>query len=535
LKTVGISTEIDIGTFGALFLSLSSLFDIEFIQCAPEPSKTGIDAWILQEGAQFVFLNNCDKPCYFLCHSRSASPSFLTDEICFASHNALDRAVRNRVMDADRTVLYRPLPELPKGAEVVARLGTLDIFAVASSNGITHFFSSLSLPNVDKDGDIFMQFTAIKYIELLLLWLFLCKLHEGEFRDGVSQFAAFMFDDPNIRKKNYGYLDYESMLESANKNNFHVSIATIPLDYSKGIAAKSFFNDYAHLFSLLIHGNNHVHQELYRSCGSEFARKTLRQSLSRIEYLEARSSISISRVMVPPHGRINNLFLRELSKLEFDAVCLPRGALRHLATPEKLGRVIGMMPSEVIEDVTLVPRFPIERPFRNNVIISALLKQPIIAAGHHDDLKSGIELIEEIAEYVNSFNDVHWENLTNISRSLFNLAIVGTTCVVDVFSNKITLSLPRGTDGILLVTPHWLNNKNDTYFCRDLFDSNSWHKYSFDEIIAVKPLSVLEIFSCNHYEFSETPGRLVDARSIVPFVRRVITEGRDRLAATLGL
>ena len=42
--------------------------------------------------------------------------------------------------------------------------------------------------------------------------------------------ACFLFDDPNLHRPTYGYVRYHDLVEEADRHDYHVSFAMIPLD-----------------------------------------------------------------------------------------------------------------------------------------------------------------------------------------------------------------------------------------------------------------------------------------------------------------
>ena len=45
--------------------------------------------------------------------------------------------------------------------------------------------------------------------------------------------AALLFDDPNLRWRSYGYIDYRDLVRHAEEHRYHVAMAMIPLDASR--------------------------------------------------------------------------------------------------------------------------------------------------------------------------------------------------------------------------------------------------------------------------------------------------------------
>ena len=60
-----------------------------------------------------------------------------------------------------------------------------------------------------------------------------------------------MLDDPNLHWPTYGFLDYAALVGSAKKHNYHVAIATIPLDgwFVHSAVGQLFRENTAHLRS----------------------------------------------------------------------------------------------------------------------------------------------------------------------------------------------------------------------------------------------------------------------------------------------
>ena len=71
--------------------------------------------------------------------------------------------------------------------------------------------------------------------------------------------AAFLFDDPNLRWRSYGFIDYRSLLAHADEHGYHASMAMIPLDAGRPHpATAAMFRRRADRLSLIVHGNDHT-------------------------------------------------------------------------------------------------------------------------------------------------------------------------------------------------------------------------------------------------------------------------------------
>ena len=80
--------------------------------------------------------------------------------------------------------------------------------------------------------------------------------------------ATMHFDDPNLRWRSYGFINYGELLEHADAHGYHVAMATIPLDAGRpSRAAAALFRERPDRLSLVFHGNDHVKGELHGAQG----------------------------------------------------------------------------------------------------------------------------------------------------------------------------------------------------------------------------------------------------------------------------
>src|SRR5258706_1519091 len=115
--------------------------------------------------------------------------------------------------------------------------------------------------------------------------------------------ACFMFDGPNLHWGSYGYIPYRELAKLAHARNFHVALATVPLDsWYVHRSTAALFRANTQRLSLLFHGNDHLRSELGQDRDRNASVGLLAQSLKRIAGAERRSGLSFSRVMAPPHG-----------------------------------------------------------------------------------------------------------------------------------------------------------------------------------------------------------------------------------------
>jgi peptidoglycan/xylan/chitin deacetylase (PgdA/CDA1 family) len=119
-----------------------------------------------------------------------------------------------------------------------------------------------------------------------------------------GSYANLTIDDTWLREP-YGFVDYHDLLREMEQHKFHTTIAFIPWNYDRSEpAVVSLFAAHPDLFSICIHGNNHVHQEFGPLDGHPISKQTtdMRQAVARMEKFRALTGIPFDRVMVFPHS-----------------------------------------------------------------------------------------------------------------------------------------------------------------------------------------------------------------------------------------
>lgn len=263
--------------------------------------------------------------------------------------------------------------------------------------------------------------------------------------------ASFMFDDPNLHAGRYGYMCFRDIIAEAVQHKYHVSLATVPIDawYVHEPTARLLRANQSAI-SLLIHGNSHTKEELARLDGERNRLATLAQSLSRIEGLERRSGLRVARVMAAPHGACAEELVNDMRRVGFEAACISSGSLRLYNQSRHWSAEIGVQPADFVCGLPVIPRFRLSKRCHNQVLLAALLRQPLIMVGHHWDLADGLGLLAELAAFVNSLGDVRWMDMTGICRSNFVVAKIGGQMIIETFSNRITVALECDQERLLV-------------------------------------------------------------------------------------
>jgi hypothetical protein len=466
-KIIGVVPMAEFGKHQRLFLTLSSLFPVEFRKSEGD-SYAGLDALILFGGGReggtraaaagircYVVLNTGGKPVY--CESASVN---------FGKTANLHPFLRNQTLvDAD-VKEFVPLSPMPGEEPVASKEGhVLWIYRPGGRSGVD--FVATAPPKIADNQYLYEYFQAGQFLRLLPLFHFLREVTEDLAWSSPSLRACFMFDDPNLHRGSYGYINYQDLLKHAAIHNYHVSLATIPIDawhvHSK---TASLFRENSSRVSLLIHGNNHTREEMAFSGSDGYKLGLLAQALRRIERFEKNSGLEVSRVMSAPHSACTEDMMHLMLLLGYEAICLPWDSLFRYNPQGRWSPTIGLDMLEfqdsrlpIIPRVRLRPEWNPELKlypdWKTGIILSAFLSQPVIAMGHHQDAGGGMELLAQVADIVNRLGNVTWTSMKGIARSNYMKRSKGKLLRIKMYSRQIALQVPEGIDEISIERP-WI-------------------------------------------------------------------------------
>jgi hypothetical protein len=340
--------------------------------------------------------------------------------------------------------------------------------------------------------------------------------------------ASFMFDDPNLHWSTYGYVNYAELLNKAERENFHVSFATIPLDswYVHDKTANR-FRERPERLSLLVHGNNHTRNELARESSPLGCSALLQQAQRRIGKLEARAGLSIDRVMVPPHGACSATMLAALPGEGYEGACISAGSLSAHNPGAAWITELGLRPAEQILGCPVLPRWALGDVEDGELLVAAYLGRPLILRGHHGDLRDGIDVLVSKASFINGLGSVRWLGNTALMRASHQLNMVGSTAYLRVFSRHVVASIPAFATA-LIIEPAELDAADERYLVSGLgpdhLASLAYQAIPLSEgekdfaLAITRPLTA-------------APSAPVVARGLhtASVLRRLLTELRDRL------
>lgn len=341
--------------------------------------------------------------------------------------------------------------------------------------------------------------------------------------------ASFLVDDPNIRWRTYGKLKYHELIEKATKHNFHLSIATIPLDlFWASRDAVRLVNSSSKYLSLAIHGNNHLKREMLLLNNNELA--FIAQALKRVSRFEKKYNVAVSRVFVPPHESFSEDVCRAMVRLGVEGLCnsRPFGWVKNTRFPlSNLNPYIGWYPCDFVSGgLPVITR----RGLTTDFVLRAFLDQPLITYFHQSDLNSGLNELCDIADRVNNIGDVKWGSLDTILRSNYAVKHTDSLLRVKMYSRKVEVCAPDHTNEISVQLPM---TKAEAFNDKIVINNQQYSLFLDNSEMKSEPIVLANSSSTFNIELvdskSTNPSEVeTNQYRMVPYIRRIATEMRDR-------
>ncbi len=348
--------------------------------------------------------------------------------------------------------------------------------------------------------------------------------------------ACCLFDDPNLHWRTYGYLDFHEIARSARAHGYHVSAAMVPIDaWMVWPETRRLFRSGRSQLSLALHGAEHTKDELgrLRDCGR--ARALLRHALRLVSRFESRTGIAVDRVMTPPHGACSEAAMREMSPLGIEAAAVSKPQ-PWLAGPPSGAPSLRWGPADFSAGgIPVLPRWAIYYP-ADEIVLRAFLDQPLILYAHHWDLaaRRGTGVLDERAAEIASLGAVAWLPVGGIARTNFMTRLEGARLRIRPFSRRMTLDVPEGVREVAIEADDPALEGHGAVAVGPAVPDG---RRSSETVVAT-----FEVLGPGRMEvFLTHPGE-ADLRApspqglrLWPYVRRALTEARDRLQPVLGL
>ena len=462
--------------------------------------------------------------------------------IRFPSAPKLDRALRGRALDEAGAEGAPPI-RLGGGETAMAECDGSVMWSASESGDVEHRSAILAAELGDEEV-LRDRLRAGRFFALLPIVTLLRELTEDLRWTAPPLRAAFVFDDPNLHWTSYGRLDFKDLAIAAERERFHVAIATVPLDgwWAHGGCVRLFKHNSDQL-SLLVHGNEHSWCELGEARTDEAALAIVAQAVRRVQSFERRTGIAVSRVMAPPHGRCSVEVFGALRRTGFLAACISR-PYPWLERPPRDCALAQWEIADMVAGLPVLPRYSLNMS-RDDIPLRAFLGQPLILYGHHNDLAGGGGLLEEAAAEINRIGEVRWQDLASIAKSSFLTRRDGDLLRVRMHTREADLEVPAGVRwlAVELASDREALASSESIVLTS--NGSSRHVAQLSERVAVDGVrwgdgSRGDDAGCSlKIRLSSADAVSVeDVRAprlrLWPRARRVLVEGRDRLTPVIG-
>jgi hypothetical protein len=460
-------------------------------------------------------LEGCRRP-LFLASGRAPAAGD-REEVRLLSDSEIDQRLRGITLVDQLVAASEPVE---RGNVVLASARSGPAWTLSSTEMPRHTVRSV-LAEIEPD-QVLWSMLSKRPIAFVALIQFLRSLPGSVPRDSPPLRATFMFDDPNLRRRSYGFIDYQRLVRHADDHGYHAAMAMIPLDGSRAHpAAARLFTSRPDRLSVLVHGNDHVREELRALCDPRSATAVAAQARRRIARFERRSGVRVDRVMTPPHGLCSEETTRALGAVGFDALCAEHALpwSEHLPSADVLA---AWRPAEFVGGCAVIPRMPLESSAAS-IALRAFLDHPLVIYGHHGDLAHGPEKLAEVADIVNGLGDVRWLSMGEIAATNVEHCVLDEHMIVAPLARRIRVAPPAAVRTLTVEAP------------RDLLGDGRLAGWSlpggpvtpFGEAVRCRPGGDLRIVVHGHED--------VDASRIAappwrpwPRLRRAVVETRDR-------
>jgi len=339
--------------------------------------------------------------------------------------------------------------------------------------------------------------------------------------------ACFMFDDPNLHWRNYGFIDFAKLAHDARINHYHAVMATVPIDawYVNGRAA-NIFRDSADQLSLVVHGNNHTSRELWNAQSPTETERMVAQSVRRLQRLEQAVG-EIPRIMTAPHGACSVRTARELSQQGYEAACLSPDSVRGRNPQERWPDTFGLEPAEFLAGLPVISRYALSLDCVSEAVWAMFLGKPVVIYGHHSDLAQGLSRLRELSRTINGLGAVAWLDLRQMARRNFKQRRDGGILHVRMYGYRLAIPLPAALRTVHLQAA-WDKTLMFELSLEELSRGEETINRGEQEIRCALPAGSPP---CLHIFVSpkRAPKKPSTRIEIWPLGRRLMTEARDRL------
>jgi hypothetical protein len=224
----------------------------------------------------------------------------------------------------------------------------------------------------------------------------------------ASSQACLTIDDPLLAPQ-YGFLNYQALVDTFKEERFWASVAFIPWNRRRtrretGELVKASSSR----LSLCVHGCDHTSAE-FGSSSVDHLDNLVRLATARMREHREITGIDFDRVMIFPQGVFSQAAMNALEKNNYIA------AVNSDLTPPGSG---DLKIRELIQPVLTAYGFPLfhRRSARRleDFALDLFLGQPAVIGAHHDSFKEGYGYLRDFVSRMNTLDDIRWDSVGNV-------------------------------------------------------------------------------------------------------------------------
>jgi hypothetical protein len=392
-------------------------------------------------------------------HARTSSHETRSTQsgtvVDFSNSTRLDRLFRGKSVVHWKLPPVHPL-ELTDADEVLATIGGRAIWWVRPGPRHICHVVEFPVPRLAENELPLDYLNGYHFMQLMPLLHFLREVVGATARwSAPPRRACITFDDPNLHAPSYGFFSFAEIAKHARRHNYHVAVATVPLDtWYSNKQTVALLGESEQVLSLLVHGNDHTRSEFAQPLPSSQRLAVVADCLRRIERLERLTRLSVDRALVPPHEALSVAMACTALQMGIEGLSLTLASLRKWNPSIKWPSTLGILPAEMLANgCPIVGRYPLNRGLRGPALMSAYLGRPIVLVGHHADLADGLDILEHAATEIGSVEGVRWSGFETILRSNYLQKHEGTVLKLMPFSANLRIEVAEGVRHIEIAAP----------------------------------------------------------------------------------
>jgi hypothetical protein len=321
----------------------------------------------------------------------------------------------------------------------IVSAGTMPTFVGLQHEGVPLYLSGSNVPDIDAPVGHNYYDVKAHFFSAVPLVMFITATFPDAMWRARELGACLIVDDPLLRA-HYGFCDFRWLRDQMRARRFTTNIAFIPWNWRRtSRRASEFFRAESHLYSVSIHGCDHVAAEFGATSSAVLDRRAgLAQA--RMQRHEARTRIVHDPIMVFPQGVFSSMTPGILKRHNFIAainteICPSDAASRTLVRDAWDVAIVryGSFPVYTRR----YPHHGIE-----NFAFDLLLGKPCFIVAHHGAFRDGATDLLTLIDRLHRLNaELHWRSPREVVRRAYRRRANGSANV-RMYGSEIAIANP---------------------------------------------------------------------------------------------